>query len=179
MTSAELFFTWLLILLSDYLGISACCGCSFIWNKFHKVYEEKWTMSKCPKIIPFKPYQNFSVGELNLNRLSGLWTGRTRYSLRCRICSPRNRKLLLFEMSEVIHKLLHTSRHEYLSITGIIIFVSFVDTVQTHNTRTTHLEFEGHLRWYNHCGPSEKSEWPWISSPIFYWCHAQTLWYST
>lgn len=33
-------------------------------------------------------------------------------------------------MSEAIHKLLHISRHEYLSITGTIIFVSFIDTIQ-------------------------------------------------
>jgi len=48
-----------------------------------------------------------------------------------------NRKQLLSEMSETIHKFLLISRHEHLSLTGIIIFTSFVDAVRIHNTRMT------------------------------------------
>lgn len=119
-------------ILSFKLPVNMCLLQTFLYSEqYHKVYKKKLNMNKCPKIIAFKPHLNIWMGELNLNRFSVWWKKRAWYLLLCsRMHSLKNRKQFLLEMSESIHKPLHSFRHKYLSLKDIIIFLAFFDAVR-------------------------------------------------
>lgn len=120
-------FSHLVFFLSDSLWICAYCRHSFIQNNNTKFIRKKLNMNKFPKIIAFKPHLNIWMGELNLNRFSVWWKKRAWYLLLCsRMYSLKNRKQFLLEMSESIHKPLHSFRHKYLSLKILLFFLHFL-----------------------------------------------------
>lgn len=122
---------------------------------------------KSPQIIPFWSYQNFGMGEVSLNRCSGWWRGRAQYPLPC----SRTKNMFSQEPNAIA----------FWNARG---YPQTLTRFQTPTALYSRYDFcficwccpnsQSGVSWIWRIlvlryGPSEKSEWSGVSSPILCW----------